>query len=122
MEKELNNNFGGFDTLNIYEIIGACISLICILVSFMSFYKGKRRTKPSVRTERQMNRTIKKAKDRLENLYLDTEKRQLFPWALNEALENYINVFEDACTKYLDMKIDRDRFKKTYKDRNVSGK
>ena len=33
---------------------------------------------------------------------------------LDSAIENNINAYEDACTKYLDEKIDKVRFKKSY--------
>lgn len=33
---------------------------------------------------------------------------------LHSAIENNINAYEEACSKYIDGKIDKDRFKKTY--------
>ena len=44
------------------------------------------------------------------------EKRRLEPLlqAFNEAIEDNLNAYEDACAKYLDGKIDRQRFKKMY--------
>ena len=33
---------------------------------------------------------------------------------LDSAIENNINAYEEACSKYIDGKIDRDRFKKSY--------
>ena len=33
---------------------------------------------------------------------------------LDSAVENNLNAYEDACSKYLDNKIDTERFKKTY--------
>jgi hypothetical protein len=33
---------------------------------------------------------------------------------LKSAMESNVNAYEEACTKYLDEKIDKDRFKKSY--------
>ena len=44
------------------------------------------------------------------------EKRnKIFTVALELSEENYRNAYEDACAKYLDGKVDRDRFEKMYK-------
>lgn len=44
------------------------------------------------------------------------QKRRLEPLALAfmEAVEDNLNAYEDACGKYRDNKIDKERFKKTY--------
>lgn len=34
--------------------------------------------------------------------------------ARNASIENYLNAYEDACGKYIDNKIDKDRFRKSY--------
>lgn len=35
---------------------------------------------------------------------------------MTSVLEDYLNAFDEACTKYIDGKIDKTRFKKTYFD------
>ncbi len=48
--------------------------------------------------------------------YQDVEKRdKTLMSALELSEENYRNAYEDACAKYLDSKVDRDRFEKMYK-------
>lgn len=44
------------------------------------------------------------------------DKRRLEPLqlAFREAVEDNLNAYEDACAKYIDGKIDRARFKKSY--------
>jgi hypothetical protein len=44
------------------------------------------------------------------------QKRRLEPLdkAFHEAVEDNLNAYEDACAKYVDGKIDKDRFKKMY--------
>ncbi|MEE9406886.1 MAG: hypothetical protein V3V28_02305 [Polaribacter sp.] len=54
----------------------------------------------------------KKGNDKLsdsEKTTLDAQEK-----VLQSAIENNINSYEDACSKYLDGKIDKVRFKKTY--------
>lgn len=36
--------------------------------------------------------------------------------AIESAIENYLNQYDLACQKYLDGKLDKDRFEKSYKD------
>jgi len=44
------------------------------------------------------------------------EKRRLsgMTKAYREALEDHLNAYENACTKYIDGKIDRQRFRQSY--------
>lgn len=44
------------------------------------------------------------------------EKRRLeaYERPFNEALEDNLNAYEEACSKYIDNKIDRERFRKSY--------
>lgn len=42
------------------------------------------------------------------------KKEALLTSALNTAVENYLNAFEQACSVYIDNKVDRERFKKNY--------
>lgn len=54
-----------------------------------------------------------------QNLHLDFLSK-----AWNSSLEAYLNAYEDACGKYIDNKIDKKRFKKTYHSeiRNIGEK
>lgn len=44
----------------------------------------------------------------------DTRRLQAFNGPFLEAVEDNLNAYEDACAKYLDGKIDKQRFKKMY--------
>ncbi len=44
----------------------------------------------------------------------DKRQLELLEKAFRSAVEDNLNAYEDACAKYLDGKIDRERFKKTY--------
>jgi glycerol kinase len=54
-----------------------------------------------------LSKSKKSADD--EKVFLIYEK------ALNTAIENNLNAYEDSCAKYLDNKVDRNRFEKLYK-------
>ena len=43
------------------------------------------------------------------------KRKKILTVALELSEENYRNAYEDACAKYLDGKVDRDRFEKMYK-------
>ncbi len=53
--------------------------------------------------------TNKEAADYNETKFKATEH------SLKSAVEDWLNAYEEICSKYLDKKIDRKRFKKTYK-------
>lgn len=55
---------------------------------------------------------VKKTED------FDKEERKQFEIirkAYSSAVEDWLNAYEEACAKYLDGKVDKERFRKTYK-------
>ena len=44
------------------------------------------------------------------------ETSELFESIVNSALEDVLNAYDEACAKYLDGKVDKERFKKLYHD------
>jgi len=44
----------------------------------------------------------------------ETRRLKSYQGPFNEALEDNLNAYEDACAKYVDDKIDKERFKKSY--------
>ncbi len=53
---------------------------------------------------------------KLPNELSDSEKKKLKPilQRMYSSLEDYLNTYENACSKYVDKKIDVNRFKKSY--------
>ena len=47
------------------------------------------------------------------NIY-DNNVRDILKKAITAALEEVCNAYDEACMKYLDNKVDKKRFKKTY--------
>lgn len=72
--------------------------------------------------ETQIRNTITEANHEIIMVALEKQKHKseeqrdkILTTALELAEENYRNAYEDACAKYLDGKIDKDRFEKMYK-------
>lgn len=42
------------------------------------------------------------------------EMKEILSQALESAIEQNFNAYEEACAKYLDKKVDKERFKKNY--------
>lgn len=64
---------------------------------------------------------IMHAKERYEDKVLSFDKgvgkgRLIYTKLMDSVLEDCLNAFDEACTKYIDGKIDKTRFKKTYFD------
>ena len=49
-----------------------------------------------------------------QNIANDKELQDVVENLLRDAQQDYLNAYEEACTKYIDGKIDKKRFRKTY--------
>lgn len=64
---------------------------------------------------RVMDLTIEMSKFDIENLNSQEEKQyNILTMAFNQAIESNLNAYEEACAKYLDGKVDVDRFSRMY--------
>lgn len=115
---------------NILEISALLLSIIAILYT----HKYNKLVMGSL--EIQLNQSISESKINVQNIllemvelsakidYLKEEKKEIdaltkfqmkeYGNILKMAMENQLNSYEVACAKYLDNKIDKDRFKKIY--------
>lgn len=83
--------------------------------------------------ESQITQSIENAKSKINEIsmtmvpFVSKEKSQtitkeeenalaLYRKNLNAAVQTLINTYDSACSKYMDGKVDKDRFKKTYKN------
>lgn len=114
------------------EYIDIIISAISLLVSvFAMLYANKANTTANKiangeieldifsiikETEtRVMDLTIELSKFDIENLNAQQEKQyDTITLAFNQAIESNLNAYEEACAKYLDGKVDLDRFSRMY--------
>jgi len=125
------------------EIIGALVAIVSAIVSFYYARRAhrsnieandhaKRANDIAVgQAENELRRDITAARVRFEDICADAEeitrgrtpdqiteddKHRLRTLSLRQksACEDYLNAYENACTKYLDNKIDTQRFEKSY--------
>ena len=69
--------------------------------------------------EMQIRESISNARARYEDLvFVHKENLGDIESALSAAKEDFANAYEGACQKYLDGKVDKERFVKSYKDTN----
>lgn len=95
--------------------IAVGVSSLALLLSLFSFLKSNALTKGQV--EMQIRDMISTAKWRYADLgvRLSTEtKNDTLVASATAALEDVLNAYDEACAKYIDNKVDKERFKKLY--------
>jgi len=107
-----------------YEIVAIGISIAGLVISIISIIKSHYAHKITqgqieLNIHQLLNQT---KKDVMEVALLIAEKcsddvdgtNKLLSKALDTANERNLNAYEEACAKYLDKKVDKERFKKNY--------
>lgn len=97
------------------EWISIGISILAFGFSLFSFFKSNALTKGQV--EMQIREMISSAKWRYADLGIQLSKdieNATLAASTTAALEDVLNAYDEACAKYIDNKIDRERFKKLY--------
>lgn len=117
------------DAKEILTLIGTVVSVVFGVISVIAAFAsrsiatGQAETglRAAIRMTRQavrdLNLQVEEIIDgKTESAWNAEQKRRLkgIGPAIREAVEDNLNAYEDACAKYLDGKIDRSRFKKTY--------
>lgn len=110
--------------MSTYEIIAGTATSIGLLISIISIIKASKAHKIAqgqieLNIHQLLNQT---KKDVMEVSLLIAEKttnndqamKDILKQALNTANERNLNAYEEACAKYLDNKVDKERFKKNY--------
>ena len=106
-------------TLN--EKITIIISSISLIVAIASFIVTKfNATKIEKiyygQTELSIRGTITSAKNRIANTIQESADNSYSDQLFKFAIEELLNAYEEACAKYIDSKVDKKRFRKTYYD------
>lgn len=95
--------------------IAIVISVLAFGFSLFAFFKSNSLTKGQV--EMQIREMISSAKWRYADLGIqlshDNGNATLVA-STTAALEDVLNAYDEACAKYIDNKVDKDRFKKLY--------
>lgn len=91
------------------------ISVLALGFSLFSFFRSSSLTKGQV--EMQIREMISSAKWRYADLGIqlakDNQNTTLIA-STTAALEDVLNAYDEACAKYIDNKVDKERFKKLY--------
>lgn len=92
----------------IISVLSLFFSLLSLTVSIKvkNIYYGQ--------TELSIRNTITSAKNIVANTIQDTVQNPYRKQLVNYAIAEFINSYEEACSKYIDKKVDRKRFKKMY--------
>lgn len=109
--------------MTVYEIIAVIVSVIGLLVSIYSIIRANNAHKIAqgqieLNIHQLLNQT---KKDEMEISMMIAQKSsnndetvKILKNALKSAMERTVNAYEEACAKYLDGKVDKERFKKNY--------
>lgn len=110
--------------MSLYEIVAVVISVISIIMSIISLIKAWKADKIAqgqieISIHQLINQTKKDVMDISvivsEKLSANKEEiEEALKQALKTAQEQNLNAYEEACAKYLDGKVDKERFKKNY--------
>jgi len=109
-----------------YELISIIIALLAFFTSIFAVFLNNK--KASATIELTLNERITTTKEKVSDVSLlmtpliskkqhdESEKNMLASYSkhFDLAIENNLNAYEEACAKYLDNKVDKVRFKKTY--------
>lgn len=117
-----------------YEIASLVVAVIAIIVSVIALQKSSAVSQETLKlshgmTELEVTNMITGTRRRVEDITIlmlplvtkmsrsDEESKQLegYKRVLKAAMESNVNAYEAACAKYLDGKIDKVRFRKSYK-------
>lgn len=101
-----------------YQLITSILSAISIVISLLAFLNSLYSKKISQgQIELQIHQHICESENNLLNVMIkekDFTDKQYFSEILKISLQFHLNAYEEACSKYIDKKIDRKRFKKNY--------
>lgn len=115
--------------MTIYEGTTAILSLAAVIISIISISKSSKANQISKnanklsegQVELTIHQLLSQAKKDISEITIliaeNSEKGrrdELMSNILKDALEREINAYEEACAKYLDGKVDKERFKRNY--------
>lgn len=96
------------------SILSLLISIISLVLSRISMTRNEKiyygQAELSIRD------SITSAKNRVATAIQDDSHNPYKDQIVKFAIEEFLNSYEEACAKYIDKKIDKKRFKKTYSD------
>lgn len=107
-----------------YEIVAIVISILGLFISVISIIRAKNAHKIAQgQIELNIHQLLNQTKKDVIDIALviaekcsgnEQEMRSAIAKAFDTANERNLNAYEEACAKYLDNKVDKERFKKNY--------
>ena len=107
-----------------YEIVAVIFSSIGLLISIISIIRANSAHKISQgQIELNIHQLLNQTKKDVMDITIviaekcsndDQDMKGVLTQALNTANERNLNAYEEACAKYLDNKVDKERFRKNY--------
>ncbi len=107
-----------------YEIVAIVFSSIGLLISIISIVRANSAHKIAQgQIELNIHQLLNQTKKDVMDVTIviaekcsndDQNMKGVLTQALNTANERNLNAYEEACAKYLDNKVDKERFKKNY--------
>ncbi|MBI4834808.1 MAG: hypothetical protein HY811_08335 [Planctomycetes bacterium] len=114
--------------MTVYEIISTVIAIGAFVVSFIALRKSSSASTANI--ELYINERITNTKEKVSEISIKiadlpaimgsahpayNKTIEAYKNIFDSTVENNLNAYENACAIYIDGKIDKDRFKKTYK-------
>lgn len=105
--------------MTIYEELGIISSGMAIIVAIISLVFTKRNMNKMEKisycqSEFAIRDSIINAKNRMNDILVNANNNLYYKQQLKSAKEQVLSVYEEACAKYIDAKVDKKRFRKTY--------
>ncbi len=107
-----------------YEIVAVVFSSIGLLISIISIVRANSAHKIAQgQIELNIHQLLNQTKKDVMDITIviaekcsndDQDMKGVLTQALNTANERNLNAYEEACAKYLDNKVDKERFRKNY--------
>lgn len=110
----------------LFTILGLVISLISLVKSIKANKISQEANKVSLEANKisqgeielniyqMINQTKKDVRDITLTIAKKSDDKDILSQAFNSAIESNLNAYEEACAKYLDNKVDKERFKRNY--------
>ena len=98
----------------IVAIVAAVISLIAVVIAFISLSNSKKASQVSMELLIQQLIGTSRKDTREFSYKISSGDKNIAKKLLDSYLEQELNTYDVACAAYIDKKIDRKRFKKTY--------
>ncbi|OVZ88320.1 hypothetical protein CBW54_09730 [Yersinia kristensenii] len=115
------------------DVVSTVIATISVIISLFALSKSSKASSAALNiqhasVELEIRNAIENSKNQIQDLSITfaplkvkvnrtQEEEALFEFhekALKSGIESLLNQYDDACAKYIDGKIDKHRFKKTY--------